>query len=398
MRKLLALILALLMLASTLISCGNTEDLGGETQNSLGSGSGTNIQTDISTGASNQKNTQKATEKSTEKATEKATEKSTEKATEKATSSESSSDKETSGNTENGDNSKSLRYLVNIDGTTCTITGGSGDNLSIPSKIDGFTVTAIGDRAFEGNWSIKSVTIPDSVKSIGENAFSSCVNIRSVTLGSDVESIGESAFGDCIFLASIVIPNSTKTIGDGAFYNSGLTSITLGSGITSIGSSAFSGCYNLVEVINKSSCTITAGSDSSGDIAKYALEVHNGESKIKKVNDYIFYTTGGVNYLCGYVGTSKELVLPDKYNNQNYKIYKYAFYYSNMRSIVISSGVVGIGANAFSRCGSLTSAEFKTTSGWSVGGTAAGANVIANKSTVATYLKDTYKDKEWTRI
>ena len=173
-----------------------------------------------------------------------------------------------------------------------------------------------------------------------------------------------------------------------------LKSVTMGEGVTSIEGYAFEYCYSLVEVINKSSLDIDKRYD---ELGYCALEVHDGSTKIKKQDSFLFYTVDGVNYLVGYTGNQTELVLPDKYNNQNSKINKNAFYNSNIKSIVIGSGVVEIDKYAFSGCSSLTSVEFKNTNGWTVGGTAAGANVLSIKETAAAYLKNTYVDKVWTR-
>ena len=58
-----------------------------------------------------------------------------------------------------------------------------------------------------------------------------------------VTSIGNSAFQDCNGLTSLTIPNSVTSIGDAAIsWCSGLTSITIPNSVTSIGNYAFSVC------------------------------------------------------------------------------------------------------------------------------------------------------------
>ena len=66
--------------------------------------------------------------------------------------------------------------------------------VSIPSSITKFgetyTVTRIGNSAFEKCSSLTSVTIPNSVTSIGDWAFSYCTGLTSITIPNSVTSIG----------------------------------------------------------------------------------------------------------------------------------------------------------------------------------------------------------------
>ena len=67
------------------------------------------------------------------------------------------------------------RYTLLEDGTAEIATYcGSEKQLVIPSQLDGYAVTAIGDHAFYRYESLTSVTIPDSVSAIDDSAFSGC--------------------------------------------------------------------------------------------------------------------------------------------------------------------------------------------------------------------------------
>ena len=83
-------------------------------------------------------------------------------------------------------------------------------------------------------------------------------------------------------------------------------------------------------------------------IAKNALDVHSGESKIDYMDGFVLYTYDGTNYLLGYNGTSSQIVLPSNYHGESYEIYKYAFFKCKyIENATISRGVTNIGYMAF---------------------------------------------------
>jgi hypothetical protein len=174
--------------------------------------------------------------------------------------------------------------------------------------------------------------------------------------GLPVKSIGFQAFKDCTSFSSIELPDGVTTIGYGAFYGcTNLTSITIPKSLESIGGSAFYNCYKLVEIINKSLFEFKVGSTGHSYIAHYAIEVHNGETKIINQNDFLFYTYNNVNYLVAYIGDVVELTLPDSYDNQEYRIKNYAFCdCQNLSSIIIPDSITEIPAYTFYRCKNLT--------------------------------------------
>ena len=93
--------------------------------------------------------------------------------------------------------SGSYEYSVKSDSTakiTRYIDNGS-KTVTIPSTIDGYVSTEIGQRAFENRSSFNAVTIPSSITSIGEFAFRGCTGLASVSIPNTVEKIGNCAFG-----------------------------------------------------------------------------------------------------------------------------------------------------------------------------------------------------------
>ena len=71
---------------------------------------------------------------------------------------------------------------------TCTITGynGSATNVTIPSTIYGYKVSALSDTAFLSNKNIRSVIIPNGVLRIGALCFDSCTNLQEITIPDSV--------------------------------------------------------------------------------------------------------------------------------------------------------------------------------------------------------------------
>ena len=104
------------------------------------------------------------------------------------------------------------------DDYTCTITGynGSAANVTIPSTIYGYKVSALSDTAFLSNKNIRSVIIPNGVLRIGALCFDSCTNLQEITIPDSVMHIVRS--GDA---------------GSGGFlqFCDSLKEITLGSGL-----------------------------------------------------------------------------------------------------------------------------------------------------------------------
>ena len=126
-----------------------------------------------------------------------------------------------------------------------------------------YSVKSIGSSAFRGCSMLSTVTIGDYVTSIGDYAFKGCSKLATVAIGASVTSIGKEAFTQCYDLASVTIPNSVTSIGDHAFYNcQGLTSLTIGNSVTSIGKWAFYKCNALTSIKSK---IIDVGAVSMGD-------------------------------------------------------------------------------------------------------------------------------------
>ena len=134
-------------------------------------------------------------------------------------------------------------FEVRFEGDNATITDYEGISkvVTIPQKIDGRTVTKIGNGAFYGCTGLKKVTIPNGVTEIGDYYWDD--NQGDIKFGAF------GAFSYCTGLTEVTIPNSVTIIGEDAFYGcTGLKKVTIPNSVTEIGSGAFSGCTGLTEI------------------------------------------------------------------------------------------------------------------------------------------------------
>lgn len=91
-----------------------------------------------------------------------------------------------------------------------------GPELTVPSTIDGQTVTSVSAHCFYGCSGLTTVNLPDTVQSIGNGAFSDCTDLRGIKLPEGLETIGQQAFCGCSGLEAIYIPGSVQSIGSNA--------------------------------------------------------------------------------------------------------------------------------------------------------------------------------------
>ena len=155
--------------------------------------------------------------------------------------------------------------------------------ITIPSQIDGKSVTSIGYEAFASCRGLTSINIPSGVTSIGLQAFFNCSELISINIPSSVTSIGDCAFYGCRVLTSIYIPIGVTSISYGAFFGcSGLTSIYIPSGVTSIGEGAF-------EIIDNNA-TFYVPNDAVEDLLKLKGYPTSGTNqKIVKISFNLIY-------------------------------------------------------------------------------------------------------------
>lgn len=257
----------------------------------------------------------------------------------------------------NADESEILRSgdyeYVNLNDKTVKITKykGTAGTLILPDKINGKTVTAIGDNAFTNHKVLRSVTIPGSVKNIGNWVFKNCSGLKKITIPEGVTSIGNYVFYECTGLKSITLPKTLLTIGNYAFEHcEGLTTLKIPLGVKNIGYAAFYKCYNLTS-IDVSPNNKAYSSENGYLYNKDKSELvccPNGRADItipksvKSIGDYAF---------CRCVNLT-DIKIPDNVTNIGVRAFSYC---SNLKSITLHDGITNIGDCAFLDCKNLKS-------------------------------------------
>ena len=213
---------------------------------------------------------------------------------------------------------------------TVTITKytGTESTVILPSTINSWPVTKIGEDAFQDNTTITSVTIPASVTEIGANAFAGCTNLTSVTYGGDwskltiqsgnpaVEDAAKDAANEQLFdfefilnntavvvisykgtAADVTIPSRYKgkpvtVIDPVAFYNnSAVTSVTIPDSVTAIPDYAFGFCSQLTNISIPNSVTFIGFSAFNSCTSLKSITL---PSSLSTIQSYAFYNCGNL--------------------------------------------------------------------------------------------------------
>ena len=294
-----------------------------------------------------------------------------------------------------------------------TITGckeNARDKLVIPSMIEGYPVTRIGERAFEACWLLTEITIPNSVTSIGPAAFVDCNYLTSITIPASVTTIGGTntytgyVFRGCFSLTGIwvdannayyssdshgVLFNKNKTqllaapgaisevytvpvsvtCIDGYSFNycCELPGIRIPSSVTSIGDFAFEYCTSLTEVTVPDSLTSigTGAFANSNNLswniygnAKYLGNKNNPYvALVKKASADITQCVVAPNtkFICASAFSDCGQLASISIPNSVISIGDWAFNNCpRLTGLVLPNSITYIGLSAFSYCSSLT--------------------------------------------
>ena len=117
--------------------------------------------------------------------------------------------------------------------------------ITLPEKI-----TFLGKESFSGVSKLESITLPNSITSVGEGVFAGCTALKEITLPKNdtFTTIPKRTFEDCKSLSTIQLPESIQEIGILAFADAGLTTISLPENLLEIKQQAFAGNSALTEI------------------------------------------------------------------------------------------------------------------------------------------------------
>lgn len=241
---------------------------------------------------------------------------------------------------------------------------------SIPSSVtytkDGktYTVTSIGDYAFNSAKNLEKATIPSTVTSIGYNAFAKS-GLQSITIPTgSVTKIGQGVFDDTPFYDNssnwtdgvlsvgnylIEVKNNVKKLevkgwinllaDDCCNENTSLEYVSLPNTVEYIGVNAFSGCTKLETVIMSN---------------KVKVIDNNAFSQCEKLKSIDLPNTCESIGSCAFEGCSSltEITLPE--NPENTKVYWKTFGdCTNLTKVVLPKQITHIDQQAFLNCNSL---------------------------------------------
>ncbi|MBQ3483291.1 MAG: leucine-rich repeat domain-containing protein [Clostridia bacterium] len=215
-------------------------------------------------------------------------------------------------------------------------------------------ITAIGKSAFAGCAKITGILLPKGITAIEPYTFKNCTELLRITVPASVTSIGEYAFEKCVKLTKLSFASDSKlvSVGMSAFdYCEGLQEVKLPDTVERIGASAFRHCTSL-RAFTLPAATAEIGSYAFSLTDLVSLDVAQGNTK--------YMATGN----CVIEKATKTLVLGCRKSEipagGAVKAIGLAAFAEckGLNSLRIPEGVEKICSYAFYNCGSLMSLDF----------------------------------------
>lgn len=257
--------------------------------------------------------------------------------------------------------------VISEEDKTCAIIGytGTAADLEIPQEIDGYSVTKIGDYAFEECTSLVSVTVPAGITVIGDGAFWDCTSLANINVSADntaytsvdgvlfskdmtdllqypignarteyaipdgVINVSNYLFWGCTTLKNLIIPGSVAVIGIDALWRC--------LSLENINVSADNKVYSSVDgvLFNKDKTELLQYPIGN---PRTAYSIPNG---VTSIADYSFPECASI----------ESITFPDSVTSIGETAFAAC---SSLKSVELGSGVKTIGDYAFAWCGALT--------------------------------------------
>lgn len=273
-----------------------------------------------------------------------------------------------------------------------------GGAFRIPSTVvqnkKEYKVISIGEGAFKGCKTLKSLAIPNSITIIERNAFEGCTALTTLTLEDGVtdlklnynynikqiyselarmivgkEKVDEKKlFNDCpleklylgrnlSYVGEFYKRKERNTTYETAFNNkTTIKEITIGNTVTSIEECAFEGCRGLTRIVISSSVTSIGDNafNCCSSLKFLTLEDGGKDLKLGQIDGYTpYYTRAGLFNGCPleniYLGRNLSYI----YDSQ--KGYSPFYSIKTLKEIIIGNSVTSIGWYAFRDCSGLKS-------------------------------------------
>ncbi len=248
-------------------------------------------------------------------------------------------------------------------------------SITIPATVTyegvDYSVTSIGDFAFNDCSNLTAINIPEGVTSIGDFVFNGCSALTAITIPASVTSIGDDAFegtawydnqpngvvyldnwllaykGEMLQNSSITIEQGTKGIAEGAFAFCGnLTAIDIPSSVTSIGEWAFEHCSLTTVYIPRNVEKVSGNSFySCNKLSEIIVDPWNYNYRSENNNTIIEQNTGTIVVGCSTIPQFQYIK----------SIGESAYGGRDFSTIDIPSNIQHIGKGAFQNCHNLTS-------------------------------------------
>ena len=234
--------------------------------------------------------------------------------------------------------------------------------------------------AFANISCLQSVIISEGVKGIKENAFENCHNLTDIAFPKSIEyiyishvsaSLGPYYTIENVYLSDLAAWCNVDVFSDydnelffgTNYYLNGklITDLVIPEGVTCIKNDTFTGMKNLIsitlpstleyisyrafkntgalELYNFSPITVMPASNNPLMIENVCYT--KDESNISTTDDgFTVYCDDNYNYIIAYSGNKKDIILPEKINGREYRIFHNALI-GDIESITISAGLFG---------------------------------------------------------